>query len=271
MRYAWIDSLCIVQDGYDLQEQLNGVAAIFASTYLTVIWNGSDANCGLLGVGLGSKSRDTPCPIIKLPDMHCVFKDNFVPSNRTKVWETRAWTFQEGLFSRRLLIFDSAGMLTCPRVFWYDENEQPSEDIQWVNKNPAQTHSDWRYVGLSTLTPGWPDMTRWCVLAEEYYTRELSFDSDAANAIAGLLAFMSQITPGGFFHGLPEMFFDVFLLWDVTGNSQRLDCDSIPSWSYLGWKGGYLDTFWWRFSMDHTFVDQPDEGFGHDCEVGSSL
>lgn len=271
IRYAWVDSLCIVQDGEDLQEQLYGMAAIFASTYLTVVGEGIDANHGLLGVGLGSKSRDTPCLMLRLPDMTCVFKDNTVPSNRTKVWEQRAWTFQEGLFSRRLLIFDSAGMLTwkCPRLYWYETHVKPSEAPDWIVGHQQQTHADWRYIGFSKLTSKWPDMRRWCELAQEYYTRVVSFDSDASNAIAGLMAVMEKMSPGGFFHGLPELFFDIFLLWDVNGPSQRIDCNDIPSWSFLGWKGGSLDVFWWRFSMDHTFINQPDNGFGSDCEIGS--
>ena len=83
----------------------------------------------------------------------------------------------------------------------------------------------------------------------------MSFDSDASNTIAGLMAVMEKMSQGGYFHGLPELF-DVFLLWDVNGFSQRIDCNDIPSWSLLGWNGGYLYVFWRRFSMDHTFINR---------------
>ena len=72
IRYAWVDSLCIVQDGEDLQEQLNRMAAISASIYITVIGEGIDANHRFLGVDVGP--RDTPCLMLRLPDMTCVFK-----------------------------------------------------------------------------------------------------------------------------------------------------------------------------------------------------
>jgi hypothetical protein len=127
IRYAWVDCLCIVQDGEDMQEQLNGMAAIFSSSYLTIVAEGPDANFGLVGLGSGSKLRQTRCPILRLPDMTCVFKDNAIPQNRPKVWETRAWTFQEALFSPRLLFFDVAGFLSwkCSRRFWFEHMDIP--------------------------------------------------------------------------------------------------------------------------------------------------
>ena len=112
-------------------------------------------------------------------------------------------------------------------------------------------------------------MRRWCKLAEEYHERVLSFDRDALSAIAGLMAVLDKQSPGGYFWGLPEVFFDTFLLWDINGRTERKDCEEIPSWSFLGWKGGCLDLLWWRFSMHHTFIDDPDAGFGSDCEVKS--
>ena len=98
IRYAWVDCLCIVQDGDDVQDQLSGMAAIFSSTYLTIVAEGPDASFGLPGLCNGSKLRDMRCPILRLPNMMCVFEDNAIPRTRPKVWETRAWTFQ-GMFN----------------------------------------------------------------------------------------------------------------------------------------------------------------------------
>jgi hypothetical protein len=141
--------------------------------------------------------------------------------------------------------------------------------LDWIDNHPEQPRTDWRYLGFSGLNFEWPDMRRWCELAEEYHERALSFDRDALSAIAGLMAVMEKTSPGGFFWGLPELFFDTFLLWDINGSTERKDCEEIPSWSFLGWKGGHLDLLWWRFSMHYTFIDDPDKGFGSDCEVQS--
>ena len=272
--YAWVDSLCVVQDGDDLQQQLNGMAAIFASANLTIISGGLSVNYGLIGTGNGAEPRNRPCYMLRLPDMACVFNDNTIPSNDPRVWEKRAWTFQEGLFSRRTLIFDIFGIVgwKCPKVFWHETEECPSEALDWMARYPTQKVGDWRYFGFSTFNFKWPDMRRWCELVEEYFLRELSFDTDGLNAIAGLITVMESTSPGGFFYGLPELFFDAFLLWDVMENyvAERREGAKLPSWSFLGWKGGQaarLDLFWWRFSMDHTLLDDPWNGFRSDCEI----
>ena len=89
------------------------------------------------------------------------------------------------------------------------------------------------------------------------------------------MAVMDGKVLGGFFFGLPELFFDVFLLWDVMEwyASERRDATAgIPSWSCFGWKGGRrtsLDLVWWRFSMDHTLLDDAHDGYGSDCVVES--
>ena len=56
--YAWVDSLCVVQDGDDLQQQLNGMAAIFASANLTIISGGLSVNYGLIGTGNGGRAPE---------------------------------------------------------------------------------------------------------------------------------------------------------------------------------------------------------------------
>ncbi|RDL30804.1 uncharacterized protein BP5553_10149 [Venustampulla echinocandica] len=275
IRYAWVDSLCIVQDGDDIQQQLNGMAAIFSSAYLTIVSEGPDANSGLIGAGSGGKPRDRPSYMLRLPNMTCVLDDNTINPNDPQIWQQRAWTFQEGLFSRRLLTFDIFGILNwvCPRFYWHEVEQEPSEALDWMPHNPSIS-IDWKYIGLSELNFTWPDMRRWCDLVEEYVPRELSFQADGMNAVAGLISVIESGSPGGFFYGLPELFFDTFLLWDVLEGhfAEMREVNGLPSWSFLGWKGGpstQLDLFWWRFSMDHIFLDRPDQGYGSDCEIVS--
>lgn len=276
IRYAWVDSLCIVQDGSDLQQQLNGMAAIFCSAYLTIVSEGPDADSGIIGVGGGGKPRDRPSYMLRLPDMTCVLDDNTIAPNDPQIWQQRAWTFQEGLFSRRLLAFDIFGIVSwvCPRHIWAEIEQRPSEALDWVSRGPAEGSIDWRYLGLSKLNFTWPDMRRWCELIEEYASRELSFATDGMNAIAGLISVMETVSQGGFFYGLPELFFDTFLLWDVAEDRtmERREASRLPSWSFFGWETGPLaglDLFWWRFSMDHLFLDDPEHGYGSDCQIGS--
>jgi hypothetical protein len=272
-RYAWVDSLCIVQDDDSINELLNGMAAIFASAHLTVASEGIDANAGLPGTGGKARPRARRCPLLRLPGITCTFAHNHIPKTLLKLWDKRAWTFQEGLFSRRVLFVNEWGMVSwkCPRQYWNETTVEPSEAMDWAERYPNSKQPDWRYLGFSEFNFTWPDMRRWCELVEEYFNRELSYDADAMSAISGLITVVQSVSPGGFLFGMPELFFDIFLLWDVdkAGTTRRRDCSNIPSWSFLGWKGGDIDLFWWRFSMDYTFLDNADKGWGCDCEVGS--
>jgi hypothetical protein len=77
-----------------------------------------------------------------------------------------------------------------------------------------------------------------------YSIRKLSFLDDVSAAFADIISTMSQSFSGGFIYGLPEMFFDVALLWELLHNSERCDShhlgcssDQFPSWSWMGWIG----------------------------------
>ncbi|OIW34249.1 HET-domain-containing protein [Coniochaeta ligniaria NRRL 30616] len=288
VRHVWVDTLCIIQDGGDKISYLRGMAAIYASAYLTVISNGFDADFGLIGVGLGSKPRNRECRTLQLPNMSfsLIMDDNAVPPTNPDTWAKRAWTFQEGLFCRRMITFDLDGLVSwkCQRRFWSEVCEAPSESLEWAQKHPEESAPDWRYLGMAELNFQWPDMRRWCELMEEYHQRELSFDNDAFSALAGLISVVNHTSPGGLFYGLPEYFFDIFLLWDLSPGFQyshpepgdlkkvkptRRTSPLVPSWSFLGWKHGKLDLHWWRMSMDHTFVDDMQNGFGSDVIIES--
>jgi hypothetical protein len=288
VRYVWVDTLCIVQDGADKQSHLQGMAAIYASAYLTVISHGSDASFGLIGIGSGATPRNRECRTLQLPDMSfpLIMDDNCVPPGKEDAWAKRAWTFQEGLFSRRMVTFDSEGLVSwkCQRHFWNEACEAPSEALGWAKKYPEEKAIDWRYLGMSQLNVKWPDMRRWCELMEEYHQRRLTFDSDAVSALAGLIAVANHTSYGGLFYGLPEYFFDIYMLWDLRVGEQypmpepgdvewpmRRTSPEVPSWSFLGWKHGILDTHWWRMSMDHTFIDDLVNGFGSDISVQSII
>lgn len=288
VRYVWVDTLCIIQDGGDKQTYLRGMAAIYASAYLTVTSNGFDADFGLIGIGPESKPRNRKCRKLPLPNMSSplIMDDNRILPNQPATWAKRAWTFQEGIFSRRMLTFDLEGLVSwnCRRHFWNEEREAPSEALDWAEHHPEESAPDWRYLGVAELNFEWPDMRRWCELMEEYYERELTFDSDAFSALAGLVSVVNHTSPAGLFYGLPEYFFDIFLLWDLTPAPRYTEAEPggvainlpsrrtsplVPSWSFLGWKHGVLDLQWCRMSMDHTFIDDPQNGFGSDVAVGS--
>ena len=73
-------------------------------------------------------------------------------------------------------------------------------------------------------------------LISRYSRRQLTFDSDALNAMQGILRTVADYTGLELFWGLTCILFERNLLWNVTARSRRRDHDGFPSWSWLNYR-----------------------------------
>lgn len=235
-RYLWVDCLCIVQDTdvRDLNKMLRAMGHIYASAEFTIAAaSGNDANHGLRGVGGPSKLRDTDLNYVPWHLLRCHGYSSISP------WVQRGWTFQESLFSRRLLVFDVAVSWLCGMVVQHecfedmspDSNSTTTENTVW----PAERPHLGVPMGMKSLIPQHPSLGRWGMLVQDYSSRSLTFEHDAIRAFAGATEVMSSTFPGGILHGLPIFFFDIALLWQPESEVERRA--EQPSWSWTGWKG----------------------------------
>jgi hypothetical protein len=153
-------------------------------------------------------------------------------------WYTRGWTLQEGYLPRRRLYFtDSAVLFICNQWQDYEGFEHPdAEHDSILLRGTLKTQAMWTTNGALT------DIMK---LLEQYSTRTLSYDSDALNAISGLLNYhctedQSIGTTWGIPHQLSLVNQRIIcinwyhtlepLLW--TPATRR---SGYPSWSPLGW------------------------------------
>jgi hypothetical protein len=102
--WLWADRYCIDQSSKHVDDQINQMHVIYLQADLTIFAaSGADANSGLPGVNKISREHGmiaewescqlfSPCQ-----DMKVLVEDS--------VWNTRAWTYQEAVFSRRRLYF----------------------------------------------------------------------------------------------------------------------------------------------------------------------
>ena len=241
-RYLWIDCLCIVQDDLDTkQDYLNAMGSIYANAYFTIVAaDGHHADHGLRGSGYGSQARSVSCKIVRFPyRIDVVAHRNRAWYPEGSPWESRAWTFQEALFSRRILIFNGIVSWFCRAAVWEEHVNSPTEDVAYSSvANPAIA------VPFAARSPTWPDQFRWAYLVQQFNMRKLTFDEDVMDAFAGLRSVFDSQFSGGILWGLPEMFFDFCIIWQPMNVLRRrracnhaILAEHLPSWSWVAWEG----------------------------------
>jgi hypothetical protein len=239
-RYLWVDRYSIVQDDEATkQAQIEGMASIYGNAVFSIIAaEGENPHHGLSGISEGSCAPRKPQRVLSFgPECNLVewVADPMLLASTT--WASRAWTFQENLISRRKIIFYNGRVeWRCQQHFVLEDCNLPldvwSYDLQFVN------------LRLSS----WPNFPQYIDLVQQYCQRQLTYDDDALAAFTGVLNLYSQSFLGGFHFGLPELFFDIAMLWQPRCTiRQRYPFGEsyarkrLPSWSWVRWHG-QLDT-----------------------------
>lgn len=259
IRYIWIDSLCIVQDDPQIQIYLDAMASIYSNAFVTLaLTKGKHADQGIEGLG-----RPHSIPR-KTPIHHVRFRENTMsidPRSSFKVsltpWRTRGWTFQEGHFSGRMLIFDNLMLWTCPTCY---------REEGGVNQWPwCDSKGEARPETIMTLCKSGKveTMKSYCDMVIAFLSREFSFDSDVLSAFAGVLKLANPTKTTNiprFFYGHPLSCFEQTLLWSAYSGLPRRDtrifdtrndgtpgaCHRVPTWSCFSQQGAMGLTGWLR-------------------------
>ncbi|KAK5447934.1 hypothetical protein LTS15_009433 [Exophiala xenobiotica] len=245
MRYLWVDRYCI--PAATMKEQISKMDVIYAGAELVIVAAaGDDIEYGLPGEGPRKRTQQ-PYALVG--------KDLFVSTlsdlnSRLDVitWWQRAWCFQEALLSRRRLIFtDEKIYFLCRRMLCIETLSLP---FQNPNQRPHTSLTEgsstdfYNWLTTSGFASKDPDQIHDILSA--YADKQMSFESDGLNAIVGVLRAFSQRNPGEFYSygGLPiigdpsSKAFLSALLWSEQIPERRRAGD-FPSWSWVGWTGGF--------------------------------
>jgi hypothetical protein len=242
-QYLWVDKYCIDQlDDKEKNHFIGRMDDIYARATLTVVDGaGSDADFGLPGVSTTPRREQDS---IIVGGMHYLSAGNAALDIISSPWWTRAWTYQEGLLSRRRLIFTySQVYFQCLEYSWFEAlHGEPSERSWSVFPNN----------GVGVLDDEITDRLA------QYSTRQISYESDILNALLGVfrryedknvvhlwgLPFAGAVESAD--RGDVEQSFAVALCWlSVKHNRKCSRRPGFPSWSWTGWKNlGRLDVPW---------------------------
>ena len=266
-RYLWVDSLSIVQDDEnDLAAHLPSMGSIYHRAVLTIIaGSGVDANSGLPGIQQSRSAQHImgplgggaliACCIPRIKNINDLGSQHHYLDGSE--WNSRGWTLQEKVFSRRCLYFMEEQIYwECKMDSWCEESCFEAHQL----RSSAEKRCSWREgasemgsspllegigIGTGMITP--VERQYFKKYVRDYSRRSLTFDEDAERAIAGLLQTLSEYTGAQFWHGLPIPIFDECIWWGVTGEAVRRSSTTWPSWSWLAWK----DEVW--LSNEQTF------------------
>lgn len=230
--YLWVDKYCIDQtDAAEKHHVIRNMDRIYNSATVTIVAAaGNDANFGLPGV---SRARDEQVSITFDGRRFLVFPDSTEEIRRSR-WSTRAWTYQEGLLSRRRLVFTMSQVyFQCMEAYHWEGLRMPPEASQRIGF--------YRVFPEDGIGRHRQDIVR---RLNEYASRQLTFESDSLNAILGIFK-PYQLKQVYHLWGIPfateadlkilEINFITALGWCTRLPEIAKRRQQFPSWSWVGW------------------------------------
>lgn len=236
--FLWVDSLCIVQDNYEEKEEhLSCMGSIYANAYVTIAATGGTALSGLRGIEHVTPPMERTRAVARYARNMESLRQKIQHHHhqlQASIWNHRAWTFQEQVFSRRLLVFGEREVSwECHCTVWFEGMD--------VVEGQCQNNTEVVAQGFSFAVPA--NLWDYACHVEQYNRRALTFPEDALDAFGGILTTLSTVFIGGFICGLPRMFFDAALLWYNKSPLERRRAvrdqmrAMLPTWAWAAWGG----------------------------------
>ena len=250
LQYLWIDRYCIDQSDVEAKtDQISRMDMIYANAEITIIdAAGSGPYFGLPGV---NKTKRAPQPSLKIDGVTLV---STLPSPRWSLqqstWVSRGWTYQEGLLSKRRLVF-------TPQQTYFECNgmhiaESALMPVDVVHLRQDDEDGDITAGAFNFNNPGSSPVHLKHFIAE-FTSKKLIFSQDTLDAMKGIFARFGKLDPpvenlmgiplmpGVAKPYLPTNCFLAGLCWRLKSPAVRRA--GFPSWTWAGWVGE-LESKW---------------------------
>ena len=235
--YLWVDALCIIQDSPKRSQHLENMDAIYAAASFTIVPADSEnAFHGIHGVSRPRRGAHR----VDFDGSSFVFGIHSVVDSLAKTpWATSSWTYQEGILSRRLLVFTKElCCLICPdgvrredgctELAQDSEETEPYKFLHYQTSFSAEkekslhTFPDWESTypeyklwisqSLKNKTLTSSPLKMYSTILRNYLQKGLTKPKDVLNAFAGICA---ELKPrmGHFWKGLPRLHLLEALTW----------------------------------------------------------
>lgn len=232
-RYLWIDRYCIPQDDLPAKQiQIENMGRIYSRSVLTIIAAaGEGPEYGLPGVSERRRAEQLTVQVDAAQHegkgISLVLYERPRAAITNSKWHTRGWTYQEGLLSRRRLVFtDQMVYFQCYEMHGDEVLSLPipdgpsgghvSDDVKDKDKfdeirclSLDDQESNFGFIFPRRMTDWSNPDTVWDRI-KEFCQRELSFDADTLDAVAGIFGMYTAENPSkhqgdgtSFFYGMP--------------------------------------------------------------------
>ncbi|KAG4436492.1 hypothetical protein IFR05_008033 [Cadophora sp. M221] len=290
-RYLWIDRYCINQQNKsETSAQVQAMASIYRNSQLTIIAAaGNDPSYGLPGVGKQHRHHQSHFKIDRAYLRGIQRIEQIVQPSR---WNSRGWTYQEGILATRRLIF------TTSQVYYECHGMTCCETFSLPYKSMHSLSNQRLSAKYFAIRPGrvgerigmFPTPVAYSrggkagdvyVHIARYSLRSFSWDTDRLRAFLGILSAFETGGYGVLHHwGIPILpcpcpgggsgiytesgpaselerkfsmtSFVLGLMWTHKFRDKNIRIEGLPSWSWSGVLGGVE----WAFGMgEGVFLD----------------
>ncbi|KAI0380851.1 heterokaryon incompatibility protein-domain-containing protein [Hypomontagnella monticulosa] len=227
LQYLWVDSLCLVQDdGEDMKRGISVMDDIYEQSLFTLVASGGGGtSSGLPGISQPRKASQIMGEV--LPGIRLLVSHEMDALLRQTPYDKRAWTYQEYVLARRKLVFvNNMVYFQCQNATW-SEDSLDGDSTRNMETMLYVARTEYDFMNTFSI---------FTIYLFYYSPRDMTYQSDGLNAMAGLCRRLAERDRCGLLQGIPVSSFDLYLVFQpVNGRVKRRE--GFPSWSWAGWIG----------------------------------